>query len=197
MPPSSVLFLFSACHILFFLYLFGYLGLEGSPIPAKKKRIRKRLGRGTLSTCEKCQGLSLNEHCGHLHFCALKRKDHGLASELLGFSVFLILGVKNDVIRVLSGQVLEYMREPLCKHASGHMEAGRLDFFFLPTVSALLLLTSLKACDWSGHTPSAPTPVLSPSRKNGYCKSLSSAVHCGQHDTKYVTLKLRLHAAVQ
>ena len=99
----------------------------------------------------------------------------------------MILGVKNDVIRVLSSQVLEYLREPLCKRASGHMEAGRLDFFFLPTVSALLLLTSLKACDWSGHTPSAPTPVLSPSRKNGYCKSLSSAVHCGQHDTKYVT----------
>ena len=87
--------------------------------------IRKRLGRGTLlNTCAKFQGLTLKT-AWTLEFCAVKRKNHGLASSLLGFSVFSISGVKLDLTLVLRIQFFEYLREPLYKHALEHLEAAR------------------------------------------------------------------------
>ena len=65
--------------------------------------------------------------------------------------------------------------------------------FLLPTVNARLLLTSLKARDWSRHIFGACTIPRSLSRK--LAMSLSSTVHGGQPDSKYVTFELILHAA--
>ena len=65
--------------------------------------------------------------------------------------------------------------------------------FVLPTVNAYLLLTSLKVCDWSGHIFGASASSRSLTKKNPM--SLSSTVHGGQHDTKYVTFELLMHAA--
>ena len=66
--------------------------------------------------------------------------------------------------------------------------------FFLPTVNALLLLTSLKACDWSGHIFGASASARLLTKKLAIM-SPSSTVHGGQHGTKYVTFELLLHAA--
>ena len=60
--------------------------------------------------------------------------------------------------------------------------------FFL-AVDAHLLLISLKVCDWSGHIFGA-SPVLVPHHDSGYL-----TVHVGEHDTKYVTFELLMHAA--
>ena len=65
--------------------------------------------------------------------------------------------------------------------------------FFLPTVKAWLFLTSLKACDWSGHVSGASVSPSSLTTK--LAMSPSSTVHVGQHDTKYVAFELLLHAA--
>ena len=80
------------------------------------------------------------------------------------------MGVKFDLILVLRSQFFENLRETLHKHleapGSGssrikrekHLRAPgsgtskkKRDIIFLPTVNARLSLTSLKACDWSGH----------------------------------------------
>ena len=66
-------------------------------------------------------------------------------------------------------------------------------FFFLPTVNAYLFLTSLKVCDWSGHIFGASASPRSLTKK--LAMSPSSTVHGGQHDTKYVTFELLMHAA--
>ena len=60
-----------------------------------------------------------------------------------------------------------------------------------------LLLTSLKACHWSGHIFGAiASPIASPrSLTKKVALSPSSTVHGGQHDTKYVAFELLLHAA--
>ena len=56
-----------------------------------------------------------------------------------------------------------------------------------------LLVTSLKACDWSGHIFGASASPRSLTKKNWL--SPSSTVHGCQHDTKYVAFELLLHAA--
>ena len=64
--------------------------------------------------------------------------------------------------------------------------------FFLPTVNPRLSLTSLKACDWSGHivgSSASPRPLT----KQLAINMSPSTVH-GDHDTKYVTFELLLHA---
>ena len=66
-------------------------------------------------------------------------------------------------------------------------------FFFLPTVNAYLLLTSLKVCDWSGHIFGASASLRSLAKK--MAMSPSSTVDGGQHDTKYVAFELLMHAA--
>ena len=66
--------------------------------------------------------------------------------------------------------------------------------FFFPTVNAYQYLTSLKVCDWSGQIVGASASPRSLNKK--LAMSSSSAVHHGgQHDTKYVTFDLLMHAA--
>ena len=65
---------------------------------------------------------------------------------------------------------------------------------FLPTANAyLLLLTSLKVFDWSGHIFGASA------RPRSLTKELVmpplSTVHRGQHGTTYVTFEILVHAA--
>ena len=61
------------------------------------------------------------------------------------------------------------------------------------SIIAYLLLTSLKVCDWSGHIFGASA---SPKRLTKMmAMSPSSTVYGGQHDTKYVTFELLMHAA--
>ena len=75
--------------------------------------------------------------------------------QVLVFSMCSILGDKFDLILVLRSQFFDFLRETLYKHYLEHLEATGPEkyelFFFLPTVSAYILLTSLKVCDWSGH----------------------------------------------
>ena len=66
-------------------------------------------------------------------------------------------------------------------------------FFFIPTVNAWLFLTSLKACDWSGHVFGASASPRFLTKK--LAMSPPSTVHGGRHDIKYVTFVLLLHAA--
>ena len=64
---------------------------------------------------------------------------------------------------------------------------------FLLTVNVWLLLTSLKACDWSGHIFGASASPRFLTKK--LAMSPSSTLHGGQHDTKHVTFELLMHAA--
>ena len=98
------------------------------------------------------------------------------------------MGVKFDLVLVLRSQFFDFLRETLYKHALEHLEAAGL-----PTVNAYLLLTSLKVCDWSGHIFGASASPRSLTKK--LAMSPSSTVHGGQHDTKYVTFELLMHAA--
>ena len=107
------------------------------------------------------------------------------------------MGFKFGFILVLRGEFFEYLRETLYKHALEHLEAAgpekETGNFFLRTVNAYLLLTSLKVCDWSGHifgASASPRPLT-----KKMAVSPSSTVHGGQHDTKYVTFELRMHAS--
>ena len=59
--------------------------------------------------------------------------------------------------------------------------------------NAWLLLTSLKACDWSGHIFGASARPRFLTKK--LAMSSSSTVHGGQHDTKHATFELLLQAA--
>ena len=115
-------------QILGFLCFVGYLGLKGPHIFADKKKehIRKRFGRGALHTC-KISGSNSQKRRGHLDFSAVKCKNHGLASWLLGFSVYSILGFKFDLYIIywsyIRSQFFEYLRETLHQHALEHLEA--------------------------------------------------------------------------
>ena len=66
-------------------------------------------------------------------------------------------------------------------------------FFCFPTVNAYQCLTSLKVCDWSGHFFGVSARPRSFTKK--MAMSPSSTVYGGQHDTKYVTFELPMHAA--
>ena len=55
------------------------------------------------------------------------------------------------------------------------------------------LLTSLKACDWSGHIFGASASPRSLTKK--LARSPSSTIYRGQHATKYATFELLLYAA--
>ena len=82
----------------------------------------------------------------------------------------------------------------LYKHPLEHLEAARSEknVVFFPAVNAWLILTSLKACDWSGHVFGASASPRSLTKK--LTVSPSSTVH-DQH-TKYVTFELLFHAAI-
>ena len=83
------------------------------------------------------------------------------------------------------------------KHALEHLEATGPEKkwlnFFLPTVNAYLLMTSLKVCDWSGHIFGTSASPGSLTKKMPM--SPSSTVRGGQHDIKHVTFELLMHAA--
>ena len=66
-----------------------------------------------MTTCAIYQGLPLKNGVDIWNFCALQCKNHGLASQFLGFSVCSIAGVKVDIILVLSSQVFECLRATL------------------------------------------------------------------------------------
>ena len=72
----------------------------------------------------KIPGSNSQKRRGHLDFCAVKCKNRGLASQLLRFSVYSILSVKNDLIVVLRSQFFDFLRETLYKHALEHLEAA-------------------------------------------------------------------------
>ena len=58
------------------------------------------------------------------------------------------------------------------------------------------LLTSLKACDWSGHIFGASASPRSLTKKLAMSPSCTAVVHGGQHlMPKHVTFKMRLRAA--
>ena len=65
--------------------------------------------------------------------------------------------------------------------------------FFLRTVNAYQYWTSLKVCDLSGYIFGASASPSSLTNK--MVLSPSCTVHGGQHDTKYVTFDLLMHAA--
>ena len=75
------------------------------------------------------------------------------------------MGVTFDLTLVLRSQVFNFLRETLYKLALEHLEAAgpekKGSFFFLPTVNAYLLSTSLKVCVGQ-DTFSVLAPVLGP-----------------------------------
>ena len=112
-----------------FWYLLGYLGLSRDPIfPAKqnknKKKHSQKARQGHIKHVCKKSGSISQKRRGRLHFCAIKCKNHGLASKLLGFSVYSIFGVYYDLILVLRSQFFEYLRETLYKTYLGAPGSG-------------------------------------------------------------------------
>ena len=139
---------------------------------------------------------------GHLDFCALnvqKSRFPLVILRLLGFSVDSILGVKRDLNSGPTQSALRTFARNLVQTSIGAPGSGssrkkkkkRKKGYGISYGNACLLLTSLQACDWSGH-------IFGDSASLGsFTNSLSpgSTVHGGQHDTKYVTFELLLHAA--
>ena len=107
-----------------------------------------------------------------------------------------MLGVRFDFIMVLRGLFENFAQNfvQTCLGAPGSCSSRKNGpIFFLPRVDAWLLFTSLKACDWSGHIVGASVSPRSLNKKKAM--SPSSTVHGHQHDTKYVTFELLMHAS--
>ena len=89
----------------------------------------------------------------------------------------------------------EYLRETWCKHALEHLEMARSEtegcFLFLPAVSTWLLLTSLKACDWSGHIFGASASPRALPKKTGYV----TLFHCSWRSARYRICDIRVPTA--
>ena len=111
------------------------------------------------------------------------------------------MGVKVDLILVLRSQFFEFLRETLYKHALEHLEAAgpekQMGHFFLPTVNAYLLLTSLKVCDWSGHIFGASASPKSFTKNMAVTPPLPlfMAVTMIPNSPEYVIFELLMHAA--
>ena len=131
-------------------------------------------------------GSNSQKRRGHFDFCAVKCKNHRLASFLPCFFVHkfdIDLGPTQSVLRIFARNSVQ-----TCLGAPGRGSSRKkMGNFFLPTVNASLLLTSLKVCDWSGHI-FAPSASPRPFNKI-LAASPSSAVHGGQYDATYVTLE--------
>ena len=140
-----------------FVFFGGYLGLKKPHIfgEEKQKPIRKRLGKGTLNTCAKFQGLTLKKAVDIWTFVRLRAKITAWHRNYLVLVYIRFWAIKFDLILVLRSQFFDVLHATLYKHASEHLEAAASEknrsFFFFSTVNAYLLLTSLKVCDWSGH----------------------------------------------
>ena len=119
-----------------------------------------------------------------MDFCAINCKNHGcFASELVGFSVDSILGFKYDGLIVPTQSVLRIIALNFVKTCLGAPGSGSFRknvSFFLLAVNTRLLLTSLRACDWSGHVFGASTSPRSLTKKV-VIMSPSSNILGGQH----------------
>ena len=100
-----------------FVFFFGYLG---SLISSGKKSHSKKARQGHIKYVS-VQNISKTARSFDLN--AAKCKTHSLASYLLGFSVYSILGVKCDLI--LTSKVFDYLRYAPYKHALEHLQAAR------------------------------------------------------------------------
>ena len=156
-------FLFFSSDICFFAFL-GYLGLKRPHILGEKQQqqqqqqqqqnIRIRLGKGTLNTCAKIQGLTLKN--GVRTFVWLGAKItawHCNYVVLVYTPEYSILDLKFDLVLVLRSQLFDFLPETLYNMpwSTWKRLVQKWVIFFFPTVNAHLLLTSLKVCDWSGH----------------------------------------------
>ena len=111
-----------------FVCFFGYLG---SLISSGKKSHSKKARQGHIKYVS-VQNISKTARSFDLN--AAKCKTHSLASYLLGFSVYSILGDKYDLILALPSKVFDYWRYASYKHALGHLQAARSgkNWSFLP-----------------------------------------------------------------
>ena len=154
--------------ICFFLYFLGYLGLKGTPYFRwrEKKNVRKRLGRGALSTCAKFHGRNLKNGVDIWTLVRLlsAKITAWYLNCLVLFSIYSILGVKFDLL-VLRSQFFNFLRETLYTHTLEHLEAAGPQKI---KVISYLLLTSLKVCDWSGQIFGASASPRSLTKKTGY-----------------------------
>ena len=200
---------FNECFFLFLVLFVRYLGfcicwdiwgltrphIFGEKMKQNKKHLRKAR-QGHIKHVCKISGSNSQKQRGHSNLYAVKCKNHGLASYLLGFSIDSILGVKFDLILVLRSQFFQFSREIWCKHALKHLEAAGLEkkrvFFFLPTINAYQYLTSSKVCDWSGHIFGASASPRSSTKKR-LCHPLPLFMAVSM--IPYVTFELLMHAA--
>ena len=107
-------------------------------------------------------------------------------------SKYSILGVKFGLILVLRSQSFDFLRETLYKHAQGRtckrlIQKQKWFVYFLPTVNAYLLLTSLKVCDWSGHIFGASASPRSLTIFFGYV----TLFHCPWRSAWYQICEIR------
>ena len=125
----------------FFRQTFGcsYFGdiwvLRDPTFPAKKNKNPKRLGRGTLNTCAKIQGLSLKNGVDIWTFVRLSAKTTAWHRNYLVL-VYIRFWAKIDLILVLRSQFFHFLCDTLRRHAMEHPEAPGTDkkgcfFFFL------------------------------------------------------------------
>ena len=108
--------------------------------------------------------------------------------------MYSILDVKLDLILARS-QFFLYLREILYKHALEHLEASGPAKKWVISFSSYgkCLIIIDKRPNWLGNifgASASPRPLT-----KKLAMPPSSTVHGGQHDTKYVTFELLLHAA--
>ena len=114
----------------FFRQTFGcsYFGdiwvLRDPTFPAKKNKNPKRLGRGTLNTCAKIQGLSLKNGVDIWNFVRLSAKSTAWHRDCMVLVCILISGVKFDLMLVLRSQFVEFLRDNMYEHALEHLDAA-------------------------------------------------------------------------
>ena len=102
----------------------------------------------------------------------------------------LTCGPTQSVLRIFARNFVQ-----TCLGAPGSGLSRKNIYFYSKCLpgTRYLLLASLKVCDWPGHIFGATASPRSLTKK--LAMSTSSTVHSGQHDTKYVTLALLMHAA--
>ena len=160
------------CFVFCFVFLsdvwgFVFFGdiwvLRDSSFSAKeKKNTSSKACQWHIKHVCKISGSNAQKRLRNLDFRVVKCKNHALASLLLGFSIYSILGVKFDLLLVLRNQFFECLGETLYKNALEYLEATGPEnilviffssytiqtrdvfFFFVPTLDACLYLASLK-----------------------------------------------------
>ena len=112
---------------------------------------------------------------GHLDRSAVKCINHGLASSLLGFSVYSIMGVKFDLILVLRSRSFEYFARsfaPTCLGAPGSGSSRKKRVIVFSSYGKCLTVIDLfEGLDWSGHgfgASASPRPSKKNSKKKNW-----------------------------